>query len=81
MNNVELDHRIQACAAMVRSVIVDLQDAQPTVEQAVAMGALLACLSTLDVLTASDGESNMSEVLNDLVGRGLLEVVPEEDAS
>lgn len=51
MTNEELDERLRACALPVAQLVRDLQAEPPSVERAVALGALLVCASTLDMLS------------------------------
>jgi len=50
MNNAELDVRIAKCGREVQKLCDDLSIADPTIEQAVALGALSACAAILSML-------------------------------
>lgn len=77
MSNDELDTRIRACAALVRALIGEIEKGAVTIEQAVAMGALLACLAALDSLTAEP--PSLQSVFDTLVARGVIVIRDSEE--
>lgn len=70
MTNRELDQRIGEILQDVRHLCTDLQQGEPTVERAIALGALSACSTILDSLLPEDIDQL------ELVALGLIEVVP-----